>query len=71
MDRREVGLVVGTTTERRDDVVNAVRTGLLADVADASVAPQNACAKALPVRRQRCGAVSGHTRIVPRRRAPR
>ncbi len=41
VDRGEVGLVVRAVAKRWDDVVDGVGSGLLADVADASVAPQD------------------------------
>lgn len=65
MDRGEVGLVVRTTSEGRDDVVNRVSSGLLADVADASVALQHPCSEAFPVWRKWSAAVSSHALIVP------
>jgi hypothetical protein len=65
VDRSEVRVFVRAPTERRDDVVNSVGSGLLADVTDASVAPPYLRAKTLPVRWQRGASVSGHAWIVP------
>lgn len=50
VNRGEVRLVIRATSERRDDVIYSVGAALLADVADASVASQNASADVLPVR---------------------
>jgi len=65
VDRGQVRLGVCSTSERRDDMVNGIGSGLVADVADASVALQNPGAEALPVGWQRGAAVSGHGVIVP------
>jgi hypothetical protein len=64
VDRREVRRVVGAASERGDDVVDRVSSGLLADVAGASVASQDAGAESPPVRRQGCTAVPAHAAIV-------
>jgi hypothetical protein len=67
MNRGAVGLVVRTAAERRHYVVDGVRSGCPADVADPSVATQDSCAESLPVRWQWRAAVSGHARTMPRR----
>jgi len=64
VDRGEVGLVVGTAPERRDDVVNSVGSGLLAGVADTSVALQDVRTEVFPVPRERRAAVASHAAIL-------
>ena len=70
VDSGQVRLVVGAAPERRDDVVNSVGSGSLADVADASVALQDTSAEVLPVRWEWGAAVSSHAWIVPHGRVP-
>ncbi len=67
MDSGQVRLVVRAAPERRNDVVNGVGSRSLADVANASVAPQDTSTEALPVRWEWGTAVASHAPIVPRR----
>lgn len=71
VDRGEVGLVVSAAPERRDDVVDGVSSRLLADVADARVASQDAGAEALPVVWEWCAPVARHVPIMLGRRPGR
>lgn len=64
VDRSEVCVVIGAAAERRDDVVDGVCSGLVADVTDPAVPPQYLRAKALPVPWQRGASVSSHAWIV-------
>jgi len=70
VDSGQVRLVIGATPVRRDDVVNSVGSGSLADVADASVALQDTSAEAPPVRWEWGAAVSRHARIMPQSGMP-
>lgn len=64
VDRGEVRFVVRAATKRWGDVIDGVCSRLLADVADASVALQDAGSESFPVPWQRFASVSGHARIV-------